>query len=102
MIYQKLTPALLSTLLVDFTANGLLKYESLISPIGTIEIIRHCISINKGIVSLFIAEIENTSWKVLAYGIYARVVFVSEIVLVRTVFTHELVLAISDTSTTRA
>ena len=56
MIYQKLTPALLSTLLVDFTANGLLKYESLISPIGTIEIIRHCISINKGIVSLFIAE----------------------------------------------
>ena len=25
------------------------------------------------------AEIENTSWKVLAYGIYARVVDVSEI-----------------------
>ena len=27
--------------------------------------------------------IENTSWKVLAYGIYALVVFVSEILLVR-------------------
>ena len=27
--------------------------------------------------------IENTSWKVLAYGIYARVVDVSEILLVR-------------------
>ena len=27
----------------------------------------------------FINEIENTSWKVLAYGIYARVVDVSEI-----------------------
>ena len=27
--------------------------------------------------------IENTSWKVLAYGIYTRVVFVSEISLVR-------------------
>ena len=29
------------------------------------------------------AYIENTSWKVLAYGIYARVVDVSEILLVR-------------------
>ena len=28
-------------------------------------------------------HIENTSWKVLAYGIYARVVHVSEILLVR-------------------
>ena len=33
VIYQKLTPALLSILLVDFTANGLLRYELLISPI---------------------------------------------------------------------
>ena len=32
--------------------------------------------------------IENTSWKVLAYGIYALVVFVSEISLVR--FAHSL------------
>ena len=30
-----------------------------------------------------ICEIENTSWKVLAYGIYARVVDVSEIERVR-------------------
>ena len=30
-----------------------------------------------------IVDIENTSWKVLAYGIYARVVDVSEILLVR-------------------
>ena len=30
-----------------------------------------------------VVAIENTSWKVLAYGIYALVVFVSEILLVR-------------------
>ena len=32
---------------------------------------------------LKVREIENTSWKALAYGIYALVVFVSEILLVR-------------------
>ena len=32
---------------------------------------------------LFLQSIENTSWKVLAYGIYARVVDVSEIERVR-------------------
>ena len=32
---------------------------------------------------LLLAYIENTSWKVLAYGIYALVVFESEILLVR-------------------
>ena len=30
-------------------------------------------------VMMVVEEIENTSWKVLAYGIYARVVDVSEI-----------------------
>ena len=31
------------------------------------------------LILIVIREIENTSWKVLAYGIYARVVDVSEI-----------------------
>ena len=37
------------------------------------------LSSTTNIIDLGVGEIENTSWKVLAYGIYARVVDVSEI-----------------------
>ena len=46
-----------------------------------------CASARLLLLLLFFAnreEIENTSWKVLAYGIYTRVVFVSEIERVST------------------
>ena len=40
---------------------------------------RHCFGFQSRRFSLLVDYIENTSWKVLAYGIYVRVVDVSEI-----------------------
>ena len=42
-----------------------------------------CIAMHSHVLPCIEMYIENTSWKVLAYGIYARVVDVSEILLVR-------------------